>query len=273
MIDRELDTVLDGWLAEGPTVAPDRVIGAALAEVPLTRQARRLPAPLEDILMRMQPFAPIAAAAAVGAIALLLLYTALGSPSDVGEDAPSATASPTPTAHRTEEFVIDLTMQLPAGWEFREAPAFASAFRPAPQPEQLFERIVIADAAQMTVSEPSGAQPWPDDLFAWLSEQSEFEPSQPESTSLAGFPATIIDAASDYDATASQPTRRVAQIGPQEAGAGLLLALVDGPVTWRFIEVDLGEAGTIVITYLHPTASFDAFAVEVQTILEQLEIN
>lgn len=272
MIDRELDTVLDGWLADGPTVAPDRVIEAALAEVPRTRRARRLPVPLEDILMRMQPFAPIAAAA-VGAIALLLLYTALGSPSDVGEDAPTATPSPTPTAYRAEDFVIDLTMRLPDGWEFREAPAFASAFRPAPQPEQLFERIVIADAAQMTVIEPSGTQPWPDDLFAWLAERPEFEPSQPESTSLAGFPATIIEAASNYDATETEPTRRFAQIGPQESAAGLLLALVDGPATWRFIEVDLGEAGTIVITYLHPTASFDAFAVEVQAILEHLEIN
>jgi hypothetical protein len=36
--DGHLDRVLDRWLSEGPSIVPDRVIDAALAEVPTTRQ-------------------------------------------------------------------------------------------------------------------------------------------------------------------------------------------------------------------------------------------
>jgi hypothetical protein len=272
--DRDLDRALDRWMDEGPTVVADRVVAAAMTEIHTTRQRGALLAPLENLIMRMQPIAPLIGVAAAVVVALAI-FTALGDRSRVGDPEPTPsprpTASPDPAATITtaEAFSVPLSLELPSGWEVREAAAFFSAFRPVPQPEQLFERIVFADPRSMRVSEAAGTEPWPDDLHAWLEGRPEFEPSEPVAVSVGGRPATMIEAVATYEPTATRPTLAIVQIGPSNPiGEGTILALSEGSVTWRLIEVDLGDGTQVVIAYLRPTEAFDAWAAEVERILD-----
>lgn len=271
---RDIDQLLDRWMDDGPTVVADRVVAAALAEIPTTRQRGAFLAPLENLIMRMQPIAPFIGVAAAIVVALAI-FTALGDRSRVGDPeptpSPSPAASPSPTATvvTSEAFSVPLSLELPSGWQVREAAALFSAFRPAPQPEQLFERIVFADPDAMRVAEASGAQPWPDDLHAWLEGRPEFEPSEPQAISVGGRPATLIESVAIYEPTATRPTFPIIQIGPPDPiTEGTLLAFTEGSVTWRLIEVDLGDGSEVVIAYLRPTETFDAWAAEVEQILD-----
>jgi len=84
------DRIAEAWLAEGPTQLADRVLDAALDEVHLTRQRRRLPA-----LWRFNPMPTsvrLVAAAVIGVLAVGLLYLNLPGRNDVG--GPSPTINP-----------------------------------------------------------------------------------------------------------------------------------------------------------------------------------
>jgi len=267
--ERDLYHVLDRWMDDGPTVVADRVIAAAMTDVHTTRQRGALLAPLENLIMRMQPIAPFIGVAAAVVVALAI-FTALGP--RVGDSEPAPSPSPTapePAATITaaDEFSVPLSLELPSDWGAREAAAFFSAYRSAPQPEQLFERIVFADPNSMRVADATGAEPWPDDLHAWLESRSEFEPSEPRAITVGGRPATMYEAVATYEPTAARPTFAIVQIGSQTPGEGILLALTEGSVTWRLIEVDLGTGREVVIAYLGPSETFDAWAAEVEQIL------
>jgi hypothetical protein len=99
----DFDRHAAAWLADGPTELSDRVLDAALQEVHLTQQRRRLPVPWTNPYMS-QPFRA-AAAVAIVAIASLAAITLSGfggtpRPSPAPSPSPSASASilPSPSA-------------------------------------------------------------------------------------------------------------------------------------------------------------------------------
>jgi len=92
-----LDRIAEAWLAEGPTQLADRVLEAALDEVHLTRQRRRLPVPWR--FNTMPTPLRLAAAALIGVVALGVIYLNLPGRSDVG--GPPPTPAPTGTAAAT----------------------------------------------------------------------------------------------------------------------------------------------------------------------------
>jgi len=125
------------WLADGPTELNDRVLEAALREVHLTRQRRRLSTPWRSLPMSMLPrqlvAAALVAAVAVAGVLVLANRTNVGAPP--ATLAPSTAASPAATASRvaatelpegdltglgpwqSRSFDIALTFQTPkAGW-------------------------------------------------------------------------------------------------------------------------------------------------------------
>jgi hypothetical protein len=94
MTERQFDRIADAFMAEGPTVLPDRVLDAAFEEVHRTRQRRVLWRALRR-LPTMNTYARFAVAA-VAVIALGLLgLNYLGS--DRGGVGGSPTASPSPS--------------------------------------------------------------------------------------------------------------------------------------------------------------------------------
>jgi hypothetical protein len=94
--DRELERVLDGWLAEGPSTMPDRFFDGLLDRVDRTSQRR-----LAALLTRFPTMTPItrrlAIAVALAAAIVLIAFAAIGSGSrpTATAAAPTAAASPT----------------------------------------------------------------------------------------------------------------------------------------------------------------------------------
>jgi len=68
---RDIDQLLNRWMDDGPTVVADRVIAAALTEIPTTRQRGARWALLKEIFMVMKP-----AAAMLGLAAVIVLGVA-----------------------------------------------------------------------------------------------------------------------------------------------------------------------------------------------------
>lgn len=96
----DFDRHASAWLADGPTELADRVLEAALREVHLTPQRRRLSAPWRATLMpmRLGAAALIVLVAVVGILAFSLPRSNVGPP--VGPS-PSPTAQPTAAAIAT----------------------------------------------------------------------------------------------------------------------------------------------------------------------------
>jgi hypothetical protein len=98
--NRNFDRIAEAWLAEGPSQLADRVLDAALDEVHLTNQRRRLPVPWRFTLMpalsRATGIAALALVAVVGAGGLISLNSK--APSGPGGPTTAPTAAPTPGA-------------------------------------------------------------------------------------------------------------------------------------------------------------------------------
>ncbi len=94
---RELDSLLDAFFAEGHDELADRVIDAALDQIDDTRQRRAKGMPRRIPPMTM--FTRLAAAAVIGAVAIggTLYLLKPGQTAVVGAPSPTATASPTAT--------------------------------------------------------------------------------------------------------------------------------------------------------------------------------
>lgn len=94
--ERDVEHLLDHWLADGPTEAPDRVfdVVAERIEHQPQRPAWRLP--------RRKPNVSMSSRAVAGAAAVILVaivgYNLSGGPGASGIGGPAATASPSPTA-------------------------------------------------------------------------------------------------------------------------------------------------------------------------------
>jgi len=94
--NRDFDRITGAWLAEGPSELADRVLDAALDEVHLTHQRRRLTVPWRTPTLNT----PLRVAAAIAIVAVVGVggYNLFGPGSASG---PGAIASPSPSASPT----------------------------------------------------------------------------------------------------------------------------------------------------------------------------
>jgi hypothetical protein len=95
--NHDFERIAEAWLADGPTQLADRVLDAALDEVHLTPQRRRLPVPWRFHTMSLQ--IRLAAAAVIGVLAVGFIYLNLPGRGDVGgpNPTPSPVTTPGPT--------------------------------------------------------------------------------------------------------------------------------------------------------------------------------
>lgn len=111
----------------------------------------------------------------------------------------------------------------------------------------------ISSIASTTVAGNKSSDPplpWPDDLYSWLVDRPEFEPTQPQDVTIGGHPGIAIDAVGTPKGGTS-----IQMVG---VGNGLFW-LVDQPQPWRFIEVKTGQGSGIVIVTNAPLDASDAF--------------
>ena len=80
---RDIDHLLDRWMDDGPTVVADRVIAAALTDIPTTRQRGARWALPKELFMTMKPAMTVFGIAAV-AVAALAAYQILAGGGGVG---------------------------------------------------------------------------------------------------------------------------------------------------------------------------------------------
>jgi hypothetical protein len=76
--ERDLDHVLDRWMAQGPTSVADRVIATAMTDVQTTRQRGALMARLKELFVTMKPAATLAAIAVVAILGITAYQFVLG---------------------------------------------------------------------------------------------------------------------------------------------------------------------------------------------------
>lgn len=112
--NRDFDRIASAWLTEGPSELADRVLDAALDEVHLTHQRRRLPVPWRTPTLNtpLRLAAGIAIIAVVGYAGLTFLNPRIGpgaGPSPTPTAAPVPTPTPVPTQSIVQLGTITLT--------------------------------------------------------------------------------------------------------------------------------------------------------------------
>lgn len=130
-----LDQTLTQWVDEGPEVAPERFVWAALDKVELTPQRRSWRVALENTPMLLKLAVPVLGAAVVIALGIFAFGRLNPAPSGTPSDSPAAVASPNQCARDVVEMptpgtldvmwcvqrgtdwvVVPFTLQAPAGW-------------------------------------------------------------------------------------------------------------------------------------------------------------
>jgi hypothetical protein len=86
--ERDLDSALDRWMDDGPTIVADRVVAAAMTDVHTTRQRGARWALLKELFMTMKPAATIVGIAAAIVIGVAAYQYVWGGPSIGGPAEP-----------------------------------------------------------------------------------------------------------------------------------------------------------------------------------------
>src|SRR6186997_1829853 len=103
---RDTEQLLDAWMRDGPTVAPDRVLDVVVDRI--ERQGQRPAWRLDWRRYTMNPSLKIAAAALAVVIVAVIGYNLLpAGTTNVGVPLPTATASPTPIVTATPTFDVE----------------------------------------------------------------------------------------------------------------------------------------------------------------------
>ena len=255
---RDLDRALEAWLAEGPPMTADRVVGAALDHIGTAKQQRR------HGLRAIRPRAWASVAAAVIVVAALYLIGVIGNvgwPSPSQSPAPTTTPSasplPTPEAYTTSTFAIPMSLRIPTGWRL--------------QPETT-EMIDFGSAAILSVADTGifddqgAAQPWPTDVLAWINAEPAFGTAQVGTLTVGGRPAT--EYSIDVDYAPEQPGGRKPLI---HAGS-VRWNLIDAAEQWRVIHVATGDGqGLMVVLIASSQPSFDVLAADLDGLLASVE--
>jgi hypothetical protein len=95
----DIDRILQVWMADGPTVMPDRVVDVVATRIGVQRQRRAWPFPGRTTVNNLKLIAAVAAVLILGVVGYNLLPG-----QGVGVPHPTPTAAPTPTLLPTPSF-------------------------------------------------------------------------------------------------------------------------------------------------------------------------
>jgi len=203
---RDIETLLDRWLAEGPTRIADRVVFGALETVDHTEQLRRPRWLLRDTPMNQSRRLAVAAAVAVviggGAIVALAVRSAptVGGPA-IPTAGPSAVALYLPpmtkgVVYKTPPFTPLFTITGADGWFLIGAATpgtvwFAKGPNEPSGPDDF--SVALIRPTQVLPVGAGDAQALPTDLVAWLQSRSDLVLKAPTTATVGGMPARIVE--------------------------------------------------------------------------------
>lgn len=167
----DFDAMLREWADHGDEHLPDRYLQAALFEISTSTQRGAWRAPLEGVIMRLQPVALFIGVAAV-VIAAVAAYVAFAQPNIGGPEptpSPDAQTRLVQGMFTTTAFEVPFTATLeggasPDGWTVIETPTMINL---TPAPGTDFDVAVLARQASSLIT-ASGTAPLGDDLTSAL---------------------------------------------------------------------------------------------------------
>lgn len=221
--DRDIDVLLDAWLAEGPLEAPDRIL-----DVVADRVHRRRPEPAWRLAWRDSrmntAIKPILAAAAVLVLSVAGVAVIMNQPSPgIGgpEATPTPIASPSPSPspssteaalcqptdpsclgplaagrHSTSRIVTPFTFEVPEGWSrVQEKPGYLALERPGETGIVFISADPVAVDQELCSSKADASVGTSaEDLVGWLTGHPGLTATEPAIVSLGGLSGWTLEA-------------------------------------------------------------------------------
>jgi len=300
--EREIERVLDLWLADGPTEAPDRVFDVVIDRIERQSQrpAWRLPRRVVPVSAYLKPVAAIAAVvilAVVGFNLLPLDRGGVGGPPPTASPSPSPSADPSAPTSLTHEpwdeldvgrYIHDqsdpaVTMDVPAGWWLTAEVPWGFGIRPeAYTVDEGFRvwydmRATVHDPDCPEKADPSIGHEAAD-LVAEFVTRPEVVATVPQPISIGGLEGQWTDLSLEPDWTGTCPfdlTRPVVTLFTDEdpsSGEGTPFWGISGTERLRVIALDDTKGSNVLIVLSAADAArFDAMVPEVISVIETFE--
>lgn len=210
--------LLETWLSEVPQTAPRELLESVLVSVPTVNQRRRRFGAVGRFLMTSMQLRAAATLAAVAVVVAVGLAVVNNRPNVAGPNAsPSSTPSASPAGaspvarpssrvpgaivavsgedlgpgqrYSTERFQPPFTVAGHSNWQFAVDGATFAWFEYVSATPGMGAIVT----PQMVFAVGGAAEPVPDDLVAWLQARTDLDLQAPQSISLGGRPATLIE--------------------------------------------------------------------------------
>jgi hypothetical protein len=196
------DQIVTRWVDEGPEIAPERFVWAALDQVERTPQRGSWRVALENTPMILKIAVPVLGAAAAIVLGIFALGRLNPAPTGTPAESPAAVASPTASSdpcrrevaelsapgtldimwcvpRGTDRIIVPFTMEAPESWIDQ---VYTGG-------EALYFRPPSAPAIVFAVTGPDTIDAWVADITA----NAAFEVSEPQTLEIAGGEAVVID--------------------------------------------------------------------------------
>jgi hypothetical protein len=280
--NHDIEWVLDAWLTDGPTVAPDRVLDVVVDRI--ERQVQRPAWRLDWRRSTMNPTIKLAAAALTVVIVAVIGYNLLPAGSTgVGGPQPTTTASPTPVATTTPTFSVDgdcggalstcrgtltagtytsramdpaLTFTVPSGWFNKFDQPRGYGLESGPNTSLEVQRdLVVARADCVEAESEPGVGTTASAMVQALAARPGLDTTVPAPVTIGGLSGFTIDITMAADWTTpcpfsgGRPTVPTVTDPRATPGTGLhwtAEAVTDGSFA-RYIILDLPGGGTLLI--------------------------
>jgi hypothetical protein len=300
--DRDIERLLDRWLDDGPSIAPDRIIANVAARIGLQRQRPVWRLPWRDPLMN--PLIKFATAVAAVGLVTALGFAILGRPAGpniggpISTPPPAASPSLTPAAspspapslcatsdpacigalapgrHSTDALITPTTYTVPAGWsktldvpgavnlEHAEAASFIAIW-----PDW---NISSQDSCIEAPSALAGRGRTVDDLVTWLTEHEGVVASDPTPVTIDRIDGLVLDArmADDYTGPCGARALVFTHQGTINDIGAFQLNKEDRTRLWFF---DVGEGHVVNLAIVvENSADFDGFLAAATPVVESM---
>ena len=298
---RDTEQLLDAWMRDGPTVAPDRVLDVVVDRI--ERQGQRPVWRLDWRRYTMNPTIKLAAAALAVVVVAVIGYNLLpaGSP-NVGRPLPTATTSPTPIVTATPSFNVEgpcggalstcrgslaagtytsremdpaLTFAIPTGWYNKFDQPRGYGLESGPNTSLEVQRDLVVARADCVEAPDPAVGTTASAMVQALAARPGLDTTEPAPITVGGLSGFMIDVtlAADWTTpcpfTEGRPFQAAVMDGEAAPGTGLHWGpehVTDGSFD-RYVILDLPAGGTVLI---HPGGP-PSFVTEAMPVIESFE--
>jgi len=301
---RDTEQLLDAWMRDGPTVAPDRVLDVVVDRI--ERQGQRPAWRLDWRRTTLNPTIKLAAAALAVVIVAVIGYnllpagsTGVGGPQPTASPAPTPIATPTPTfdvngacggalsacrgsltagTYTSRAFAPAVTFTVPSGWYNKFDETLGYGLRPEANESQSIELqrdLVVARADCVEAETEPGVGTTASEMVQALAARPGLDTTEPAPITVGGLSGFTIDITLSPDWTTPCPFSEGRPIVPTVTdpratpGTGLHWTadrVTDGSFA-RYIILDLPGGGTVLIAPTGPPS----FVTEAMPVIQSFE--